>query len=111
MRELAELGYISEPHAAIAYRELRDQPQEGEFGLFLGTAHPAKFKESVEAILGRTVVAESAGAAGRSAAAVAHAAGRLCRAAQIPDGAAGLKFGRLECEKPSCDGFFRFIAL
>lgn len=29
MRELAELGYISEPHAAIAYRALRDQLQEG----------------------------------------------------------------------------------
>ncbi|NIE52465.1 threonine synthase [Pantoea sp. Ap-870] len=51
MRELAELGYLSEPHAAIAYRLLRDQLQEGEFGLFLGTAHPAKFKESVEEIL------------------------------------------------------------
>ena len=53
MRELAELGYLSEPHAAIAYRLLRDQLQEGEFGLFLGTAHPAKFKESVEEILGQ----------------------------------------------------------
>ncbi|MCX8957504.1 threonine synthase [Erwinia psidii] len=53
MRELADLGYISEPHAAIAYRLLRDQLQEGEFGLFLGTAHPAKFKESVEEILQR----------------------------------------------------------
>ncbi|WP_414147482.1 threonine synthase [Erwinia sp. BNK-24-b] len=53
MRELADLGYISEPHAAIAYRLLRDQLQEGEFGLFLGTAHPAKFKESVEEILGQ----------------------------------------------------------
>jgi len=51
MRELAGLGYISEPHAAIAYRLLRDQLQDGEFGLFLGTAHPAKFRESVEAIL------------------------------------------------------------
>ncbi|MFH8133324.1 threonine synthase [Pantoea osteomyelitidis] len=51
MRELAEIGYISEPHAAIAYRLLRDQLQEGEYGLFLGTAHPAKFKESVEAVL------------------------------------------------------------
>lgn len=38
-------------HAAIAYRLLRDQLQDGEFGLFLGTAHPAKFKESVEEIL------------------------------------------------------------
>ncbi|WLS78335.1 threonine synthase [Erwinia pyri] len=53
MRELADLGYISEPHAAIAYRMLRDQLEEGEFGLFLGTAHPAKFIESVEEILDR----------------------------------------------------------
>jgi threonine synthase len=53
VRELDEKGYLSEPHAAIAYRLLRDQLQEGEFGLFLGTAHPAKFKESVEAILGK----------------------------------------------------------
>ncbi|MCH9271263.1 threonine synthase [Pantoea ananatis] len=51
MRELAKLGYVSEPHAAIAWRLLRDQLQEGEFGLFLGTAHPAKFLESVESIL------------------------------------------------------------
>ncbi|WP_338560953.1 threonine synthase [Erwinia sp. E_sp_B04_7] len=55
MRELADLGYISEPHAAIAYRMLRDQLQEGEFGLFLGTAHPAKFIESVEEILDRKI--------------------------------------------------------
>ncbi len=55
MRELAEIGYISEPHAAIAYRLLRDNLQEGEYGLFLGTAHPAKFKESVEEILGQTL--------------------------------------------------------
>ena len=49
------IGYISEPHAAIAWRALRDQLQPGEYGLFLGTAHPAKFKESVEAILGETL--------------------------------------------------------
>ncbi|OON40012.1 threonine synthase [Izhakiella australiensis] len=53
MRELNDLGYVSEPHAAIAWRLLRDNLQEGEFGLFLGTAHPAKFNESVEAILGQ----------------------------------------------------------
>ncbi|WP_304162200.1 threonine synthase [Lonsdalea britannica] len=53
MHELEALGYTSEPHAAIAYRLLRDQLQPGEFGLFLGTAHPAKFKESVEEILGK----------------------------------------------------------
>lgn len=52
LREMKVLGYLSEPHAAIAYRALRDQLHPGEYGLFLGTAHPAKFKESVEAILG-----------------------------------------------------------
>ncbi|QAV23651.1 threonine synthase [Proteus hauseri] len=52
VRELAQKGYISEPHAAVAYRLLRDELQDGEYGLFLGTAHPAKFKESVERILG-----------------------------------------------------------
>lgn len=55
LHELEALGYTSEPHAAIAYRLLRDQLQPGEFGLFLGTAHPAKFKESVEAILDKTL--------------------------------------------------------
>ncbi|MDU4364797.1 MAG: threonine synthase [Klebsiella oxytoca] len=55
MRELKAIGYTSEPHAAIAYRALRDQLQPGEYGLFLGTAHPAKFKESVEEILQETL--------------------------------------------------------
>jgi len=55
MLELKEKGYLSEPHAAVAYRALRDQLHPGEYGLFLGTAHPAKFKESVEAILGDTL--------------------------------------------------------
>ncbi|OSM98358.1 MULTISPECIES: threonine synthase [Lonsdalea] len=55
MHELEALGYTSEPHASIAYRLLRDQLQPGEFGLFLGTAHPAKFKESVEEILGKAL--------------------------------------------------------
>src|SRR5471030_34307 len=55
MKELAALGYISEPHAAIAYRLLRDGLQPGEFGLFLGTAHPAKFKETVDDVLGQSL--------------------------------------------------------
>lgn len=55
MRELDKLGYVSEPHAAVAYRLLRDQLNAGEYGLFLGTAHPAKFIESVESILGRKI--------------------------------------------------------
>lgn len=44
-------GYLCEPHGAIAYQVLKDQLQAGETGLFLCTAHPAKFKESVERIL------------------------------------------------------------
>lgn len=52
---LDELGYLCEPHGAIAYSELTKQLQEGETGLFLCTAHPAKFKESVEEILGREI--------------------------------------------------------
>ncbi|AEO08550.1 threonine synthase [Buchnera aphidicola str. Ak (Acyrthosiphon kondoi)] len=51
LQELFKLGYVSEPHAAIAYRLLRDQLKKNEFGLFLGTAHPAKFKNTVENIL------------------------------------------------------------
>jgi threonine synthase len=55
MRQLAALGYVSEPHAAIAYKALRRSLQDGEFGIFLGTAHPAKFKEQVENILGSPI--------------------------------------------------------
>ena len=50
---LSKLGYISEPHAAVAYKALQYNANEGEFGVFLGTAHPAKFKEVVESILGQ----------------------------------------------------------
>ena len=52
MIQLAKLGYISEPHAAVAYRALQYNALDSEFGVFLGTAHPAKFKEVVESILG-----------------------------------------------------------
>lgn len=55
VQELDKKGYLSEPHGTIAYRALRDQLQEGEYGLFLGTAHPAKFKEVVEDILGKSI--------------------------------------------------------
>lgn len=55
MRQLAQLGYLTEPHAAVAYRALKRQLQPGEYGIFLGTAHPAKFKEQVENILGNPI--------------------------------------------------------
>jgi len=55
MRVLAQEGYLSEPHAAIAYKALKRSLQPGEVGIFLGTAHPAKFKEQVENILGNPI--------------------------------------------------------
>ena len=55
MRDLDALGYLSEPHAAVACKALQDSLQAGEYGVFLGTAHPAKFKASVEDILGRGI--------------------------------------------------------
>lgn len=53
VRKLSSLGYTSEPHAAVAYKALTQGLSEEEFGVFLGTAHPAKFKEVVESILGQ----------------------------------------------------------
>jgi len=50
---LSKLGYISEPHAAVAYKALQYNTVDGEIGVFLGTAHPAKFKDVVESILGQ----------------------------------------------------------
>ncbi|WP_286234837.1 threonine synthase [Thalassotalea sediminis] len=55
MLSLSKLGYISEPHAAVAYKALQYSAEEGEFGVFLGTAHPAKFKDVVESMLGQPI--------------------------------------------------------
>lgn len=55
MIALAKLGYISEPHAAVAYKALQYKTEQSEFGVFLGTAHPAKFKEVVESTLGHPI--------------------------------------------------------
>ncbi len=55
VKQLNELGYLCEPHGAIAYRCLDEQLQEGETGLFLCTAHPAKFKDVVDDILGSDI--------------------------------------------------------
>ncbi len=45
-------GYILDPHGACGYRALKEQLKEGETGIFLETAHPAKFRETVSSILG-----------------------------------------------------------
>ncbi len=48
----AETGYVLDPHGACGYRALQEQLQPGEVGIFCETAHPAKFKEKVDDILG-----------------------------------------------------------
>jgi len=51
LKELNRAGYLSEPHAAIAAQALTLTMSDDERGIFLGTAHPAKFKEVVESEL------------------------------------------------------------
>ena len=47
-----ETDYILDPHGACGYQALVDGLQPGEVGVFCETAHPAKFKEKVDDILG-----------------------------------------------------------
>ena len=48
----AETGYVCDPHGACGYRALKEGLKAGETGVFLETAHPAKFKDTVDRILG-----------------------------------------------------------
>ena len=48
----SETGYILDPHGACGYRALKENLKPGEVGVFCETAHPAKFKEKVDEILG-----------------------------------------------------------
>lgn len=49
-------GYLLDPHGACGYRALLDYGlDETETGVFLETAHPAKFLETVENIIGTEV--------------------------------------------------------
>ena len=53
MRQCYErTGYILDPHGACGYQALRDQLRPGEIGIFCETAHPAKFKQTVDETLG-----------------------------------------------------------
>ena len=51
----ADNGYILDPHGACGYRALSEHLQPGEYGVFCETAHPAKFKDTVEAVIGAEV--------------------------------------------------------
>jgi threonine synthase len=50
IRDLHAQGYLADPHAAVAYGVLADRLAPEETGVFLGTAHPAKFLPVYEAM-------------------------------------------------------------
>jgi threonine synthase len=61
-RVFEQQGYLLDPHSAIAYMGLMGRVgqigqvgRDGTIGVFLSTAHPAKFAEIVEPIIGRPV--------------------------------------------------------
>lgn len=51
-----ETGYLPDPHGACGYRALKEGLAGNETGVFMETAHPAKFLETVEKIIGEKVV-------------------------------------------------------
>jgi len=55
VRVLDSLGYLADPHTALAWKALQDNLAENETGVFLCTAHPAKFRETIEDVLKREV--------------------------------------------------------
>lgn len=50
-----ETGYLCDPHGACGFRALQENLRPGEYGVFLETAHPAKFKSTVEEIINAPV--------------------------------------------------------
>ncbi len=48
----ADTGYILDPHGACGYQALKESLLPDEIGVFLETAHPAKFKQTVDSVLG-----------------------------------------------------------
>lgn len=54
-----QTDYLLDPHGACGYQALEDLLQPGEKGIFLETAHPAKFKDTVEPIIGEGVMVPS----------------------------------------------------
>lgn len=51
MRQLHAKHYVADPHTAVAYCGLQQRRQTNEHGIVLSTAHPAKFKETVDQVL------------------------------------------------------------
>lgn len=53
--ELQGLGYLADPHAAVAYGVVRENLGLSEPAIFLGTAHPAKFRDVLEGPMGMRI--------------------------------------------------------
>lgn len=51
-RVYRETGYLCDPHGACGFRALTDNLGTGQVGVFLETAHPAKFIETMNEIVG-----------------------------------------------------------
>jgi threonine synthase len=81
IRELKSRDYLADPHAAVAYGVLRERLEPGETGIFLGTAHPAKFLPVYERMGIEVPVPE----------ALAALAGLPLRVREIPNGFAALR--------------------
>ncbi|MBT8047624.1 MAG: threonine synthase [Xanthomonadales bacterium] len=52
IRQLYSRGYLADPHTALAWAALEKSLRDDEHGVFLCTAHPAKFLETLEETLG-----------------------------------------------------------
>ena len=50
-----ETGYLLDPHGACGYSALLENLKPDETGVFLETAHPAKFKDTIESIIQNTI--------------------------------------------------------
>lgn len=51
-RVYRQTGYLCDPHGACGFRALTDDLGTGQVGVFLETAHPAKFMETMNEIVG-----------------------------------------------------------
>jgi len=60
VRVLDAQGYLADPHSALAWKALTDSLADDETGVFLCTAHPAKFRETLEETLKRPVTLPAA---------------------------------------------------
>ncbi len=48
-------GYLTDPHGAVTYYAMKRGLKPGETGVMLAPAHPAKFKSTIDAVLGQEI--------------------------------------------------------